>query len=385
MTAPLMSTRRRQFIRSIFALAPLAPLALLAACGSADKAPPPLDPAALAAVKDRADLPREALARAIDALFADPGAGETRALLLKINGRVVAERYGEGFGPNSRLLGWSLGKTLTGLMIGLLVSDGRLRLDESVPVPLWQRSGDPRGEITLRQLLQMRSGLRHVEEAKPVYASDTARMLFLDGRDNMAAYAEAQPLAAEPGRKFVYSSATTMILSDIAARALTDSTDPAVRRQLVGDYLRTRLLLPLGMRSAVAEFDPAGTLVGAGRIHASARDWARLGEFLRNGGSVRGAQILPRGWIEFMARPSPAEPGYGAQLWLNRERRDGEDRLLPGDLPAGIFSAVGHLGQYVIVSRAQHVTLVRLGHSDAAQREVVRERLAAILRLLPER
>ena len=244
-----MSTRRRPFIRSIFALAPL--LAVLAACGSGDKAPAPLDPAALAAVKDRAGIPREPLARAIDALFTDPAAGETRALVLEVNGRIVAERYGEGFEHSTPLLGWSLGKTVTGLMIGLLVSDGRLRLDESVPVPLWQRSGDPRGEITLRQLLQMRSGLRHVEEANPVFDGDTARMLVLDGRDNMAAYAEAQPLAAEPGRKFVYSSATTVILSDIAARALTDSTDPAVRRQLVGDYLRTRLLGPLANRPVV--------------------------------------------------------------------------------------------------------------------------------------
>lgn len=382
MTAPPMSTRRRPFIRSIFALTPLA---LLVACGTGDKAPAPLDPAALEAVKERADVPREPLARAIDALFSDPAVGETRALVLEIDGRIVAERYGQGFSASSLLLGWSLSKTVTGLMIGQLVSDGRLRLDESVPVPLWQRSGDPRGEITLRQLLQMRSGLRHVEEASPVFDGDTARMLFLDGRDNMAAYAEAQPLAAEPGRKFVYSSATTIILSDVAARALTDSTDPAVRRQLVGDYLRTRLLVPLAMRSAVAEFDPAGTLVGAGRIHATARDWAKLGEFLRNGGAVRGAQIVPHGWVEFMTSPSPAEPGYGAQLWLNRDRRDGEDRLLPGDLPDGIFAAVGHLGQYVIVSPAQHVTLVRLGHSDEAERKVLRERLAAVLRLLPER
>jgi CubicO group peptidase (beta-lactamase class C family) len=201
----------------------------------------------------------------------------------------------------------------------------------------------------------------------------------------MAAYAEAQPLAAEPGRKFVYSSATTMILSDIAARALTDSTDPAVRRQLVGDYLRTRLLLPLGMRSAVAEFDPAGTLVGAGRIHATARDWARLGEFLRNGGAVAGAQIVPHGWVEFMTRPSPAEPAYGAQLWLNRDRGDGSGRFLPGQLPGGIVAALGHLGQYVIVSPRQGVTLVRLGHSDDVEEKAVRERLAAILRLLPER
>ena len=119
------------------------------------------------------------------------------------------------------------------MLIGLLVSDGRLRLDESAPVPAWQRPGDPRGEITLRQLLQMRSGLRHSEAGDPVYDSDEVRMLFLDGRDDMAAYAEAQPLEAEPGRKFEYSSATSVILADLAAHALTASRDPAIRRQAV--------------------------------------------------------------------------------------------------------------------------------------------------------
>lgn len=376
-----MSTRRRLPIRS-FALAPLA---LLAACGRGEDSPVPFDPAALSVVQPRPGIAREPLAKAIHALFTDPAAGETRALLLAVDGKIVAERYGPGFTGDKRMLGWSLGKTVTGLMIGLLVSDGRLRLDESVPVPAWQRSGDPRGEITLRQLLQMRSGLRHVEEAERVYQADAVRMLFLDGRDDMAAYAEAQPLAAEPGRKFVYSSATSVILSDVAGRALTDSRDPSLRRQVVSDYLRTRLFEPLGMRSAVAEFDAAGTLVGSSLIHATARDWLRMGEFLRLGGTVQGAQILPRGWIEFMTRPSPGERAYGAQLWLNRERSDGSDRLLPGDLPRGIFASVGHLGQYVIVSPAQRVTLVRLGHSDDEQRQAVRRHLADILRKLPKR
>jgi CubicO group peptidase (beta-lactamase class C family) len=130
-------------------------------------------------------------------------------------------------------------------------------------VPAWQRPGDPRGEITLRQLLQMRSGLRHVEGGEPARDADTVRMLFTDGRDDMAAYAEAQPLEAEPGRQFRYSTATSVILSDIATRALTDSRDPATRRQIMADYLHTRLFEPLGMKSAVAEYDAAGTLEGA--------------------------------------------------------------------------------------------------------------------------
>ena len=376
-----MSTRRPPFFRSLA----LASLALLAGCGHGGGESAPLPPAALAAVKERPGVPREALARRIEVLFADDAAGETRALLILVDGRIVAERYGPGFAADTRQLGWSLSKTVTGLMIGLLVSDGRLRLDESVPVPAWQRSGDPRGEITLRQLLQMRSGLRHVEQASPRYEADTVRMLYLDGRSDMAAYAEAQPLAAEPGRKFVYSSSTSVILSDLAARVLSERPDPATRRQIVGEYLRTRLFEPLGMKSAVAEFDAAGTLAGSSLIHATARDWAKLGEFLRNGGAVQGAQILPRGWIEFMTTPSPAEAGWGARLWPNRDRGDGSGRPLPGKLPRGIALAAGHLGQYVIVSPRQRVTMVRLGHSDEDQRDAVRAHLAEILRLFPAR
>lgn len=196
---------------------PLALLPALIGCGTdaGPPPPPPLDKAAMAAVIDKPGVGRERLARAVDALFTAPEAGETRALLVLKDGRIVAERYGPGYHENTRFVSWSMAKTVTAVMIGMLVSDGRLRLDESVPVPAWQRPGDPRGEITLRQLLQMRSGLRHTEAEGAPYLTDTARMLFLDGRDNMAAYAEAQPLEAEPGGKWEYSSATTVILSTL--------------------------------------------------------------------------------------------------------------------------------------------------------------------------
>ena len=357
----------------------------LAGCGGGNAAQnqKQLSPAALAAVVGKPGVSREALARRIDALFADPQAGETRALLVLQGGRIVAERYGPGYGRDTRFAGWSMTKTVTGVLVGLLVSDGRLRLDEGVPVPAWQRPGDPRGEITLRQLLQMRSGLRHTEAAEPAYESDEVRMLFLDGRDDMAGYAEAQPLEAEPGRKFEYSSATAVILADIAAHALTASSDPAVRRKAVADFLRTRVLEPLGMRSAVAEFDPAGTFVGSSMLNATTRDWGKFGEFLRNSGSIKGAQIVPRGWIEFMTSPSPRNPGYGAQLWLNRPQIDGKEVLFPGQAPASVLACIGHLGQYVIVSPSQKLTIVRLGKTDDPTRAALRAHLAGIAALFP--
>ena len=373
----------RMTARRVSLILPLLALPALLGCGRGDGAPPPLPEAALSAVIKTPGVPREQLARAVDALFTEEGLGETRAVIVMRGGRVIAERYGEGYGRGSRFLGWSMSKSLTAVMIGLLVSDGRLRLDETAPVPAWQRAGDPRGEITLRQLLQMRSGLRHTESGDPAYKSDEVRMLFLDGRDDMAAWAEAQPLEHEPGRAFEYSTATSVILSDLAARSLTDSRDPKLRRTAVTDYLHTRFLEPAGLRSVVPEFDAAGTMIGSSMIHATARDWAKFGDFLRNYGSVKGAQIVPRGWIEFMTRPSPRNPGYGAQLWLNRPQADGKVRLFPGRAPASLFACIGHLGQYIIVSPKQRLTVVRLGKTDGEDRERLRERLEDVVTLFP--
>lgn len=372
--------------RRVSLILPLLVLPALIGCSpSAPAEPPPLDEAALSAVVERPGVSRRKLARAVDALFTAEGVGETRAVIVMHKGRIVAERYGAGFTRDTRMVSWSMAKTVTAVMIGLLVSDGRLRLDESAPVPVWQRAGDARGEITLRQLLQMRSGLHHVETADPVFDSDTVRMLFLDGRDDMAAYAEAQPLAAEPGRKFAYSSATSVILADIAARALTESRDAAVRRRLVGDYLRNRLFEPLGATSMQPEFDAAGTLIGGSLIHGTARDWAKFGEFMRRGGTTEGgAQIIPRVWIEFMTRPSPRNRGYGAQVWLNRPQpKDADEVLFPDEAPASLFASIGHLGQYVIVSPDQDLTVVRLDKTDDAARTPLREKLADLVSLFP--
>jgi len=144
-----MVTRRPPFILT------LALLPVLIGC-QRDRGEQALGPAALAAVGERPGAPREALARAIDDLFTAPDIGETRAVLVYHNGRLVAERYGPGYARQTRFAGWSMSKSVTGVLIGLLVADGRLRLDQPVPIPAWQRPGDPRGEVTLRQLLQMR-------------------------------------------------------------------------------------------------------------------------------------------------------------------------------------------------------------------------------------
>ena len=378
-----MIPRRRSHILAF------ACISSLAGCGSPQPVGPhPLGTAALAAVTESAGAPKEDLARAVDTLFTDAALGETRAVIVMANGKLAAERYAPGYGPKTRFVSWSMAKTITATMIGMLVADGRLTLDEPAPIPRWQRPGDPRSAITLRYLLQMRSGLDHTEAGPVPVESSEVRMLFLDGRDDMAKWAEEQPLEAEPGAKFEYSSNTTVILADIAARVLTgNSKDPETRRKAVIDYLGARIFEPLGMTSMVPEFDASGTLIGGSLMHATARDFARFGEFLRNRGSFKGAQMVPRQWVEQMTTPSPRSRQYGLQTWLNNPVAEGSEDspLFPDRAPHSLFAMIGHMGQYVLISPTQRLTVVRLGHSDEAQRKALMPRLADVLALYPSR
>jgi len=236
-------------LRPHFSLAPfiavLTLAATLSACSEPEPAgPPPLTEEAMAAIASEPGAARESLARAIDEVFNAEGVGETRAVLVMREGEIIAERYGEGYDQDTRHISWSMAKTVTASLIGLLIADGKLSLDEPAPVPRWQRTGDARSEITLRHLLQMRSGLDHTEAGDPPYESSEVRMLFLDGRDDMARWAKEQPLEAEPGAKFEYSSNTSVILADIAARTLTDSDEPEARAtgHASANFCATRVL-----------------------------------------------------------------------------------------------------------------------------------------------
>lgn len=376
-----MSSRRLPLILA------LTLLPVLANCSGGQEGPPPPSAEAQASVRDDGGAARLPFARAIDSLFDEESVGTTQALLVMKRGSVIAERYAPGIDAKTALPGWSMAQCVTALMIGQLVSDGRLRMDETAPVPDWQRPGDPRGEITLRQLLQMRSGLRHTETVQdtdePDRKSDRTRMLFLDGRDDMAAYAEAQPLEAPAGRQFEPSAATGVILADLAARVLTDSRDPVMRRRAVNDYLRTRVLDPVGMRATRVSYDRAGTLVGSSEMLAPPRDWALLGEFLRHAGSVKGAQILPHRWVTFMRTTSPRNPAYGAGVWLNGLPPKGAAPLWPQQDRKGLFACKGDYGQYVVGSPAQLLTVVRLGYTTPQQEAALHERLGELVALFP--
>jgi CubicO group peptidase (beta-lactamase class C family) len=339
-------------------------------------------------VVDDAVISDKKLAAAIAPFFEDPAVGETRALVIMQGGRIVAERYAPGYGPDTRLISWSMAKSVTAVLVGMMVADGRLALDEPAIVPEWQAPRDGRAAITLRHLLHMSSGLDHTEMAEgsvEIFDADTPRMLFLDGHENVARYAETRPLEAIPGQKFEYSTATSHILVDIMTRSLTDSKDPAVRRDAMLDYARGRLFEPLGMTSVVPEFDRHGTMLGGSFIHATARDWAKFGEFLRNNGSVRSAQMMPTSWMRFMKTPSQTNASYGAHLWLNRKRKDGSAPVLfPDKGPSDVFAALGHLGQFVVVSPQHGLTIVRLGNTPDDQLDPVNDQLAKLISAFPK-
>ncbi|MEP1420896.1 MAG: serine hydrolase [Erythrobacter sp.] len=370
-------------------IAAIALLPALASCTeTSPEAPPPLSQEALDSVSKDAGAPMDQLARQIDELFTKDGLGETRAVVLMADGKIAAERYADGYDSETRHISWSMAKTVTAVLVGMLVADGLLNEEAPAPIPAWQRSGDPRADVTLEHLLQMRSGLRHTEAGDPPYESSEVRMLFLDGRDDMAKWAKEQPLEDEPGARFEYSSNTTVILADIAASALTDSDDPDARRTAVADYLEERLFGPLGMTSMVPEYDASGTLIGGSLMHASARDYAKFGEFLRAGGQApSGEQLVPSGWVAKMLKPSPASQHYGYQIWLNRPnpKLESPHPLFPDRAPANLFSLIGHMGQYVLVSPDQKLTLVRLGHSNREERPPMLNEVADVLVLYPER
>jgi CubicO group peptidase (beta-lactamase class C family) len=294
--------------------------------------------------------------------------GETRALLILADGCRVLKAYGAGYSDQTRFISWSMAKTVTAMLVGALVTDGRLQLDAPAPIAEWQ--GTPKAAITLRQLLQMRAGLRHTEVGQPVENSDTNQALFVHGTAAMAAYAIAQPLEARPDEKFEYSSLTTIILSEIVARTLIPSRDPRARAQAYKQFAQERLFAPAGVTSAVLEFDGAGTQIGGSLMHMTLDDWGRMGTLLLDGRGPEGRPVIAPAWLAFLKAPS-GNPEYGGQAWLNRPG-DPSPTLFPGKGPATAVAMVGHLGQYVIASPdsgpGRGVVVVRLGHTPDAER-----------------
>jgi CubicO group peptidase (beta-lactamase class C family) len=311
----------------------------------------------------------------LDRILADDGlAGPgARAIVVVDHGRIVAERYAPGFADTTPLLGWSMSKTIVAGLIGMLVKDGKLGLDQS---GLWPTDGSGRDHVRIADLLAMSSGLRFNEEYGAV--SDITTMLYL--KPDMAGFARDQPLAHPVGEFWSYSSGTAVILS----RIVQDAAGVAAP-----SFVNDRLFSPLGMNSATMESDEHGTLVGSSYTYATARDWARYAQFLLQDGVWQGQELLPSGYVAMMAAPVAASLGqYGhGQVWLW-----GSDAATPGvnpdaafGIPADTFWMSGHDGQNIAVMRSRQLIVVRLGLTPYAAHYSPQPLVKAILEATRQR
>jgi len=247
-----------------------------------------------------------------------------------------------------------MAKTVTGLLAGMMGKDGLLETEQPAPVALWKEDGDPRGDITLNHLLRMTTGLDFEEVYAPF--ADATSMLY-ESR-SMADFAANKPLSHEPGEHFYYSSGTTNILMKILME------ESGGELQDIHNYIMDRMYRPLGMSTAVFEPDASGCPVGSSYMYASARDWARVGQFMLDDGVVDGRPLLPEGWVEYMTTPSlPSRGTYGAQIWLNP---DDPEKLLPEDriferLPVTMYYMSGFDQQNVFIFPEHDLVIVRLG------------------------
>jgi CubicO group peptidase (beta-lactamase class C family) len=267
------------------------------------------------------------------------------------NGNIVAEQYAEGFSKNSKLIGWSMTKSITSALTGLLVKEGKLNVDDPAPVSEWKEANDPRHTITIKNILQQTTGLDFLENYAK--SSDATKMLF--ARADMGAYTASHQLKNKPGEVFYYTSGNTNILSRIIREKIGEEDYHA--------FPYEKLLYKLGMYNTVIEPDASGTFVGSSYSYGTARDWARFGLFYLNDGVINGERLLPEGWVKQTTTPvGVARRGqYGYQFWLNAGAKNNPANRNFPHCPTDMFCCDGYEGQYVFIIPSKNMVIVRLG------------------------
>jgi CubicO group peptidase (beta-lactamase class C family) len=301
--------------------------------------------------------------RAFGELSADPHA-TTDAVLVVQGGRIVAERYRPGFGDRTTVhRSWSMAKSFTQALVGILVREGRLDIYAPAPVPEWSSPDDPRHAITTDQLLRMASGLQWTESYSGT--GDVITLLFGAGKHDMAHYAASKPLAAPPDTKVAYSTGTSNIVAGIVG-GVVGRGEPYHR------FVDDELLRPIGIdpaRTALG-WDGVGNLVGGSIFDLTARDFARFGLLYLRGGSWDGRQIVPQGWVDYGRTPTPpphGQPTYGAHWWTYE------------DCPGG-FRAGGFNGQHIVLCPSLDLIVVVLSNRGDGKDGQVRDDLVHVFR-----
>jgi len=297
------------------------------------------------------------LAAALDAAFAEPDVRRTHAIVVVHDGRVVAERYAEGFGIDTPVHGWSATKSVNNALLGILVRQGRLEMEKPAPVAAWAAAGDPRRAVTPDQLLRMQSGLDLGQSLSASLSSAwdiSNRMMF--NEPDMAGFAERAALAAPPGTAWRYANGNPAILARIVRDRVGGRAVDVLR------FARRELFAPLGIRRATLELDATGSPIAGAFFFATPREWARLGLLFLDDGVVGGTRILPEGWVRYSTTETPgAWVGYGAGWWINHGDSPGARFRREHGMPAEAFMAMGIYGQTVVVVPSARLVIARFG------------------------
>jgi CubicO group peptidase (beta-lactamase class C family) len=308
-----------------------------------------------------------ALSAAMDDAFGEkiPQLGETREVVIIQGGRLVYERYAPGYSKDTRLVSWSMAKSVTQALVGVAVQQGLVNIDTPMGSPHW-RADDRRAQIPWRTWLQMTDGQRYLEIGAPsVTASDAAKKLFGPGRLDVARWCSGLPIIHEPGTFWNYNSCGIVLTADALTRKVAPAAStPLARRDQMRTWMRASFFDVIGMRTAQPEFDAQGLFYGSALVYANAREFAKFGYLYLRDGMWDGRRVLPEGWVDFARTPGTGtnSDGYGAGWWLNPQEGTGRPRRVLMDTGGRDgFSAQGHEGQITLVVPSKDLVIVRMG------------------------
>jgi len=299
------------------------------------------------------NIDSDALAAASDWAFERPSTEQTTISLLVVHeGRIVHERYAPGFDMTTRTRTWSTAKSLATTLIGMLVDDGRLALDEPLGFDwlpdLRSAATDPRKDITLRHVLNMSSGLQPIDNNRLEYATGSG-LSYWAGASSVVG-ARSRGLVREPGTYWDYENYDTLLAVYAMKQALGGE-------RAYAEFPRRALLDKIGMRNTLVSTDRFGDFILSSQVYTNARDLARFGMLYLNDGVWNGERLLSEDWIEFVRTPAPSTQNrgnfYGGQWWLVPDDRQ--------DVPADAYSTSGNRGQYTIVVPSHEIVIVRRG------------------------
>jgi len=327
-----------------------------------------------------AEINAAKLEQAVNAAF-EPAEAMTAAFVVTWRGWLAAERYGEGLTARTPLEGWSMGKSLTATLLGILIKQGVYELSQPAPIPEWQTPGDPRAKIRIADILHMSSGLRIKAPQDPDYDPSGPypdHLYLYTGSVDSFHYAATRPLQWPPNTVGRYHNTDPVLINYLIRLGVEKRGEEYL------SFPHRALFDKLGIRTMVIETDPFGNFLGQGYELASGRDWARLGNLYLQDGVWNDERILPEGYAKFVSTLAPAweadkRPIYGGFFWIN-----GDGRF---PVPRDAYYMAGAGGQTTLIIPSHDLVVVRLGHfKGAASGAVSFERaLSLLMQAVPRR